>query len=111
MMLSALENIPKTPTDWDYFTWNHRDSHDRIRAAIQAQFSINLRDYQIEPIDPDNINQFLENNQSLHAEMDAVLGLQSSDLQDVNLRDEKQLESWIRLNYLEHFYAETKLMI
>jgi len=33
-MLPALENIPKTPDQWQHWSFDHRDSHDRIRAAI-----------------------------------------------------------------------------
>ena len=43
--------------------------------------------------------------------MNAILGLQSTDIQDVDLQDEKQLQSWINLHYLEHYYAEAKLGI
>ena len=110
-MLAILQNTPHTPTDWYLFSWNHRDSHDRIRAAILKQNSVNLQDYQIDPIDPNNINQFLENNQSLHTEMNGILHLQSADLEDVNLKDEKQLEAWTRIHYFEHLYAEAQLQI
>jgi hypothetical protein len=110
-MLPALENIPHSPQDWLYFAWNHRDSHDRIRAAIQTKNNITLTDYQVEPISPDDFNQFLQNNQALHADMNSVLKLQSADLQDVNLKDNNQLASWIRLHYLEHYDAEQALQI
>lgn len=110
-MLAALENIPHTPQDWLFFAWNHRDSHDRIRAAIRQQKQINLTDYQVEPISPSDFNQFLQNNQQLHADMNGVLKLQSADLQDVNLKDDNQLVSWIRLHWLEHSSAEQALGI
>lgn len=108
-MLPALENIPKTPEDWNHFSFDHRDSHTRIRAAILSQYGINLTDYQIDPIDPNNTTQFLQNNASLHGDMNSILKLQSSDLEDVNLGDERELEAWTRLHYQEHLYAELKL--
>jgi hypothetical protein len=111
MMLPALENIPHSPQDWLYFAWNHRDSHDRIRAAIQAKYNVILNDYQVEPISPDDFNLFLQNNQALHSDMNAVLKLQSSDLQDVNLKDNNQLVSWIKLHWFEHNTAEQALQI
>ena len=110
-MLQALENIPKSRDDWARFSWDHRDSHDRIRAAIKSKFSINLDDYQIDPISPDNFDNFLDNNAELHSGMNGVLRLQSSDLNDVDMKDEAQAIAWFRLHYLEHLYAETVLKI
>jgi hypothetical protein len=108
-MLPALENIPHSPEDWARFAWDHRDSHNRIRAAIKAKYGAVLNDYQIDPINPDSINQFLENNSQLHSDMNGVLKLQSSDLLDVDLQDERQMAAWIRLHYIEHYNAEQLL--
>jgi hypothetical protein len=110
-MLAALENLPKTQDEWNRWSWNHRDSHDRIRAAIKSQHGVNLSDYQIDPIDPTAINDFLQSNSQLHGDMNGVLGLQSADLQDVDIGDDKQFEAWVRLHYNEHQYAELKLEI
>lgn len=110
-MLPALENIPHSPDTWNRWAFDHRDSHNRIRAAILKQFGSSLTDYQIDPIDPQNTTQFLQNNASLHGDMNSVLGLQSSDLEDVNLGDERELQSWIKIHYQEHLYAELKLQV
>lgn len=110
-MLPALEDIPHNSFEWNRWSFDHRDSHDRIRAAILKQFGVSLTDYQIDPIDPNNITQFLQNNSSLHGDMNGVLKLQSNDLEDVNLGDEKQLEAWVRLHWQEHTYAELKLQV
>ena len=110
-MLQALENIPRTNDDWSRFSWDHRDSHDRIRAAIKAQFSVNLNDYQIDPINPNDFEIFLTNNSSLHGDMNGVLRLESSDLEDVNMKDQEQAVAWFRLHYFEHYYAEVALKI
>jgi hypothetical protein len=110
-LLPGLENIPRNPDEWNRWSFDHRDSHNRIRAAILTQFGVSLTDYQIDPIDPNNTTQFLQNNSSLHGDMNGVLKLQSSDLEDVNLGDQSQLTAWIRLHDQEHRYAELKLAI
>ena len=43
--------------------------------------------------------------------MNSAMGLQSTDLQDVDLSQERELLSWIKLHYQEHYYAEAKLGI
>lgn len=110
-LLAALENIPRSGDEWNRWGFDHRDSHDRIRAAIRAQYGVALIDYQIDPIDPNAVTDFLQNNSQLHGDMNGVLGLQSADLQDVDLGDAKQFEAWVHLHYLEHYYAESKLGI
>jgi hypothetical protein len=110
-MLAALMNVPKTDAQWQQFSYDHRNSHDKIRAAIKKKFGTDLPDYQIEPINPDNIQQFLQNNASLHTDMNGILKSQSSDLLDVDITKPDQLDSWINLNYQEHENVEQLLGI
>jgi hypothetical protein len=109
MALPDLANIPHTDEDWKFWAWHHRDSHNRIRAAILKAYGINLTDCQVEPINPNEMADFLQNNASLHADMNSVLSLQGSDLQDADLKKERELEAWIKLHVQEHYYAESKL--
>ena len=108
-MLSALLNVPSTEVAWLHFAWDHRDSHDRIREAILAKYKVRLSSYQVEPINPDSISTFLTNNAQMHTDMNTLLRLQSSDMEDVDLKDKKQLEAWVLLHYQEHQAAELAL--
>jgi hypothetical protein len=110
-MLAALLNVPKTEEQWQQFSYDHRNSHDKIRAAILKKYGVNLTDYLVDPINPDNIKQFLQNNAALHTDMNGILQSQSADLLDVKLDDPQQLDSWINLNYQEHQNAEQLLGI
>jgi|ERR1700722_5152295 len=110
-MLPALENTPRTPDQWRSWAFDHRDSHDRIRAAVLTQKSIVLIDHQVEPINPNDVASFLQNNTTLHNDMNSVLGQPGSDLQDVDFTDDRQLEAWIKLHYVEHYNAENALGI
>jgi hypothetical protein len=110
-MLPALLNVPHTNDDWSHFSWDHRDSHDRIRAAIKQQFGVNLTDFQIDPMNPNDMQDWLNNNAQLHNDMNAVLGLQGQNLEIVDLSKDNEKASWINFHYLEHYYAESKLGI
>ena len=110
-MLAALLNVPKTEEQWQQFSYDHRNSHDKIREAIFKQYGIRLTDYLVDPINQDNIKQFLQNNATLHTDMNSILRSQSADLLDVNPEDPQQLASWIHLNYQEHQNAEQLLGI
>lgn len=52
------------------------------------------------------MTSFLQNNSNLHDDMNSALGLQSTNLQDANLGDERELTAWIKNHYQEHLYAE-----
>jgi hypothetical protein len=110
-MIAALLNNPKTDAEWDIWSYHHRISHDSIRAAILAQKSIDLPDYLIDPVDKNNIPRWLDNNSELHQDMDAALGVQSVDLEDVDFNNENQKVAWLYQHWQEHQTAELALGI
>lgn len=67
--------------------------------------------YQIDPIPPTEPTQWLQNNQLYHSDMNGALGVPGSDIEDVNLADDRQKQAWIYLHYQEHFTAEQRLGI
>jgi hypothetical protein len=75
-------------------------------ATAEAQLKpiINLPQYQTYPIIYDNPRDFqfwLIQNSQAHNDFNSVLNLQSSDLTGVDIRNQKQLEAWVYLNYKE----------
>lgn len=110
-MLALLLESPRTPQDWVRWSFHHRDSHARIRQAIQKQKGIGLPDYQIDPITEEDLKGWLQHNSQLHGDMLGALGIQSEDLLDVDFRDPKQAQAWVFLHYQDHFNAETALGI
>lgn len=111
MPLVNLINTPKNPQDWEYWSWNNRDQINSINQAIQVQGNINLPEYDLYPINFDKFTEWLERKSQAHQDFNAVLGLQSSDLKDVNVKDEKQLQGWIFLGYQELYSASAALGI
>jgi hypothetical protein len=110
-VLALLLNVPKSLEDWARFSFHHRQSHELIVKAIAKQKSIDLPVYIVDPISFQEPRLFLEANQQFHQDMDNALGVQSTDLEDVNLQDERQLQSWIYLHWQEHVTAENALGI
>lgn len=108
-MLASLLNVPKTLGDWSLWSFSNKDAIDNIQRSIQSQFGITLTTYPLDPID--NIEEFLERNQQSHSDIMSVLGLQSSDLQSVNLKDPRELQSWVYLCHRELYDAAQKLRI
>ena len=110
-MISALLNIPRTPADWTIWSFHHFQDHIEINQGIQTALGTIFADPQLDPINILDIENWLERNQIAHNEMNGSLGLNSTDLQRVDLADEKQKSAWILLHFQEHFSARTALRI
>jgi hypothetical protein len=105
-MLARIETMPRTSVEWTDWAFDHRDSHDRIRAKLLATKNVNLPDPPIYPIDENDLTQFLLYNASIHTAMNVAVGLQSHDLQDVDTTDPKAMAEWFNVHYQEHFDIE-----
>lgn len=110
-MLSALLNVPNSPESWEQFIFNNRQQITEIRQAILAQKNINLTEYQIYPVNDEGFQSFLQNNQQAHEDFNSVLGLQGSDIEELDPKDQKKLEAWVFLQYQELFSACSALKI
>lgn len=111
MPLFQLLEIPKTPENWELYTFSLRDQTDNIRQAIQKQKNINLAEYQLYPVDFNKTQDWLTNVQQSQEDINSVLGLQSVDLESVDLKDEKQLQSWVNLLYQQLYDQSAALKI
>lgn len=108
-MLVNLLNIPKSNKDWESWSLSHKLHHDEIRQAIETQKSVNLTQFILDPINKDH--EWLKRNSETHQGMNGVLGLQGSDLDDLDFKNKEQLESWIYAHWLEHSDAAAALKI
>jgi response regulator of citrate/malate metabolism len=90
-----------TPKGFDEWAWDHYQHHLAIiQQASRVGFTLNQ--YQIWPVTERNFKDFLQQHQQMHAEMDAIAGVQGSDLQDLDLKDKKKADAWFYLQYVEH---------
>jgi hypothetical protein len=110
-MLALLLNMPQSQEEWARWSFHHRQSHNAIRLAIRSQLSIDLPEYIIDPISSVAPNQFLAANQHAHTDMNGALGRQGSNIQDVDMTNERALRAWIYSHWLEHNTAEDTLRI
>lgn len=106
-MLADLLNAPKTPQDWSLWSFSNKDVINTIQTAIGTQKGVTLTAYPLDPID--NIELFLERNQQSQSDIMSVLGIQSSDLQSVNLKAPGELQAWVYLVHRQLYDAAQQL--
>lgn len=80
-------------------------------ATITVAPGVSLTEYSLDPIPTNDFSSWLQWNQESHTEMNGVLGLQGSDLEEVDFKNLQQLQPWIWLHFLEHQSAEQTLGI
>ena len=110
-MLPALLEVPTNADEWGRWAFNNQNQVQLIQQAILKKYSVTLTPYIVFPINLEAPAIFLQNNQSCHTDFNAILGLQSHDIQEVDFNDAALLETWISLNYDELFDASSALKI
>ena len=101
-MLVRLLDAPQNEDDWNSWSFAHRQNHDVIRQAIQAKGGPNLPQAVLDPIPLFAFRDWLERNQRSHNDQNGALGLQSTDLLDLDPRNQQQLSDWVYAHYIEH---------
>jgi len=110
-MLAAVIN--PSPDDQDFSAWsfNHYQDHLEIIQAVKAHGGPSLEILEINEINPQDVQSWLERHQTMHNDMNGVLNLQGNDLTAVDFRDAGQRQSWMWLNFNEHRNARGALAI
>ena len=84
-----------------FWSWlqTHQFEHDRVARATKTSRII------LDPFDPSSRQAqlvWLQDHQRAHDQVNQHFNIAGADLSQLNFEDEKELESWVDLNYLEH---------
>lgn len=102
MPLPFLFDITASDASLDqFFFWNAQD-HIEIQQAIQKQKNVNPFYRVLDPVDRQAIDVWLELHQQTHNDTNSVLGLNGTDLSDVDFADPRKVREWINLHAQEH---------
>ena len=121
MPLDQISEIPLTPDDVKRWSFAHMANHlDIIRRIYETTTPvppattpapISLNPFPLDPIDTENLGQWLYQHSVMHAQMDLVLGIDGYDLLELDWSDKDQLIEWINFNLNEHVQASKQLGI
>jgi len=121
MALSEIVQTPLTPDEVRRWSFAHMANHrDIVRRVYETSTPVppattppptSLTIFPLDPLDPDNLDQWLYQHSIMHIQMDAVLGIDGYNLLDLDWRDPEQLREWISFNSDEHVIASRLLGI
>jgi hypothetical protein len=110
-MLADIININNGDDDFSEWSFAHYQDHLDIRSAIQTQKNFNLQVQEIDEINLQDFESWLERHQLMHNDFNGVLQLQGNDLTVVDFTNLGQRQTWLWLNFREHFNARAALKI
>lgn len=102
-MIADLLNIPQSPEDFFSFSFANAAHHTDVVVAIRAKGGATIAPVPLDPIPPTDFQTWLSTHQQHHILIDAALGVQGNDLLDLDLKDQKQVQTWFALHANEHF--------
>lgn len=96
MSVVDIFNLPGDDAQLAMWSRMHMMWHRSCNVEIERQFNIILAEYILDPISSDAIDQFLSDHQIMHNDLDAILGIASQNLQEVDWEDENQRIGWFQ---------------
>ena len=109
-MLAGLYNFElKDSGLQEFFAVCNQDSHERIITAVNSSKKTNLEQFNLDPLDPSDLQTWLEQHQQLHNDMNAALGLTGYNLNTISFEDAGSVQLWVQLHVQEHLAAHQKL--
>ena len=109
--VAALFNIPTTDTELLAWSSAHATHHRDVIRRIYELTGINLQEYVLDPINPNDTGVWAYQHQLMHQAMDYVLAISGFDLTGVDFKDHDLMEGWIELHGNEHYQAAGTLEI
>ena len=110
MALSSIINPPASEEEFWIWAQAHAAHHyDCIRVMRQLNPGKAFDQYILDPFDPNNMEDWLNQHAQMHLEMDAALGVASYALSELNWQDQDSLLVWFSQNFAEHQFWATRL--
>ena len=106
--IASLYNVPSTDEELTTWAFLHAAHHADINRVIQQTQGVQLSAPVLNPFDPNDMQEWLDQHQILHQQMNQVLGISGFNLDEVDFNAEGQRAGWIWLNGQEHQQAGTK---
>lgn len=112
MSVAALYNVPISREQLDAWGFAHMAHHRDIIRVIYERIAFALPEYALDPIYPDVVGEesdWERLHQTMHTQMDTILGIEPYNLLGLDWKDENKLSAWVQLNADEHYQASNIL--
>lgn len=108
---SPLLNVPNDSASWDQWGFSLDQNIRDISTALRSQKNVVIVEYQLYPIPSNALTEWLERVSSALTAICTPLGLQSADVETVDLTDERERQAWANEIFSEIYAARAALKI
>lgn len=109
--IASLFNVPGSEPELNAWAFAHAAHHIDINARIIALGGSTVQSFVLDPINLDDLQNWLYQHQWMHQQMDAQLGISGYNLVDVDWENSDEFAGWIQLNANEHYQIANLLNI
>ena len=107
-MIATLLNVPGTANELLRWSFANQDHHTQVVNYLKGKGTLGLSEYILDPLQMQDIANFLLRHQQSHNEINDALTVAGNDLTSVNTKDPAQVATWIQLHFNEHLQWQTK---
>lgn len=101
--IAGLFNVPNNDDERDVFFFTNQAHHRDVIRVIYQKLNIALPEFLLDPVNINDMGQWLDEHQQSHNEINAILGVSGFNLDDVDFKDKGTLTSWGSLHANEHY--------
>lgn len=102
MSLPVIFMQPNDADSWRKWAFSHAAIHFDVNGAVFQQKAAKIQEFQLNPIDPDNLGFWLYAHQISHQQTNQALGLQGYDLLSLDPSDTEGFAQWLQQHGDEH---------
>lgn len=108
---AGLLNVPHDQPSWDIWAFDLDQNIRDLQQAIGTQRNIRLAPQQLYPVPPQAMQEWLSRVSDALGEIVAILRLPAADVENVNLEDPRERQSWANQVFSEVRDARAALKI
>lgn len=109
--VGGLYNVASIQSELDTWAFIHAAHHRDLNRVIYQLTGTPLSESILDPFDPVQSDDWLQNHQIMHQEFTALLGIAGYNLLAVDFTNQGQFSNWVFLNADEHLKAANILGI
>ena len=101
----SLPAIYATPTDddsWQRWSFNHAANHYGLVGAARTAKNAQLSQFALDPFDQDDPGLWFYMHQTMHDQINSLLGSSGFNLLELDWKDPQQFAAWLQFNGDEH---------
>lgn len=101
-MIANLFNVPTDENSFAEWSFAHAAHHRDIVKTFFTRYLISLPEYILDPFDPSQPSNWEYLHQTMHKQMNTLLGVSGNNLLGIDWKDENKRAAWVLLNATEH---------